>query len=70
MKHYIKPTLEKNPQLVVLHVGTNDIQHKEPEEIAKEVESLCKTIVVDGLLKVAISETIQSADDKLNTNIK
>ena len=70
MKHYIKPTLEKNPQLVVIHVGTNDIQHKEPEEIAKEVESLCRTIMVDGLSKVAISEIIQRADDKLNTNVK
>ena len=71
IKHYIKPTLEKNPQLVVLQVGTNDIQHKEPEEIATEVESLCITIIVDGLSKVAISEIIQRADnDKLNTNIK
>ena len=34
MKH--QPTLEKNPQLVVLHVGTNDIQHKECDKIAKE----------------------------------
>ena len=25
MKHYVKPTLEKNPELIILHVGTNDI---------------------------------------------
>jgi hypothetical protein len=35
MKHYVKPTLDKNPELIVLHVGTNDIHLKEPEEIVK-----------------------------------
>ena len=37
MKHYIQPSLKKNPQLAVLRMETNDIQHKEPDEIAKEV---------------------------------
>ena len=49
MNHYVKPTLERNPQLVILHVGTNDIQQKEPEEIAKEVEALSKCVMVNGL---------------------
>ena len=44
MKHYVKPTLEKNPELIILHVGTNDIPQKEPEEIVKEIESLCTGI--------------------------
>ena len=30
MKHYVKPTLEKNPEPIVLHVGTNDINEKKP----------------------------------------
>ncbi|CAB4036106.1 Scavenger receptor cysteine-rich type 1 M130 [Paramuricea clavata] len=49
MKHYVKPTLEKNPELIVLHVGTNDIHQKEPEEIVKEMESLCTGIVTNSL---------------------
>ena len=28
MNHYVKPTLEKIPDLIILDVGTNDIQYK------------------------------------------
>ena len=71
MNYYVKPTLARNPQLVILHVGTNDIQHgKEPEEIAKEVEALSKCVMVDGLTKVAIYEIIHRDDDKLNGRIE
>lgn len=42
MNHYLQPTLKKEPKLVVLHVGTNDVQHKEPEEIVTQMESLCQ----------------------------
>lgn len=70
MKHYVKPTLEKNPELIVLHVGTNDIHQKEPEEIVKEMESLCTGIVTNSLAKVAISEIIQREDESMNIKIK
>ena len=70
MKHYVKPTLEKNPELIVLHVGTNDIYDKEPEEIVKEVESLCTGIVTNSLAQVAISEIIQRDDATMNIKIK
>ena len=33
--------MKKQPKLVVLYVGTNDVQHKEPEEVAAQMESLC-----------------------------
>ena len=69
MKHYVKPTLEKNPELIILHVGTNDIPQKEPEEIVKEIESLCIGIVTNSLAKVAISEIIQRDDQTLNIKI-
>ena len=26
--HYVKPTLDRNPDLLVLHVGTNDVQRE------------------------------------------
>ena len=69
MKHYVKPTLEKNPELIILHVGTNDIPQKEPEEIVKEIESLCTGIKANSLAKVAISEIIQRDDQTLNIKI-
>ncbi|CAB4010476.1 Hypothetical predicted protein, partial [Paramuricea clavata] len=59
-------------QLVVLHVGSNDIQHKGPEEIAKEVEALSKCVMVNGLSKIAISDIIYRDHDnfKLNARIE
>jgi lysophospholipase L1-like esterase len=61
---------EKNPELILLHVGTNDIHQKEPEEIVNEMESLCTGIVTNSLAKVAISEIIQREDESLNIKIK
>ncbi|CAB4009061.1 Scavenger receptor cysteine-rich type 1 M130 [Paramuricea clavata] len=41
MNHYIQSTMKKQPKLVILYVGTNDIQRKEPDEIVAEMKSLC-----------------------------
>ena len=70
MNHYLKPTLEKNPEMIVLHVGTNDIPKKNPSDIVNEIESLGKIIVQNGSTKVAISEIIQREDQVLNTKVK
>ena len=35
--HYDKPTLDRNPEHVLLHVGTNDVQRKEPQKIANKI---------------------------------
>lgn len=70
MNHYLKPTLEKNPELIVLHVGTNDIPKKNPSDIVKEIKSLGQGIVENGLTKIAISEIIQREDKALNIKVK
>ena len=70
MNHYLKPTLENNPEMIVLHVGTNDIPKKDPTDIVHEIESLSKIIVENGSTKVAISERIQREDQVLNTKVK
>ena len=31
--------MKKQPKLVILHVGTNDIQRKKPDEIVAEMKS-------------------------------
>ena len=36
--YYVQPIVEKCPKHVELHVGTNDIQAKEPEESVAEME--------------------------------
>ena len=45
MEHYSKPPLERNPELVILHIGTNDIKsNKSPSEIALYMHDLAKRI--------------------------
>ena len=37
MKHYVKPTQEKQPTQIITHVGTNDLPgNKNSQEIANE----------------------------------
>ena len=67
MNHYMQPTLKKQPKLVVLHVGTNDVQRKEPEEIVTQMESLCQGIV--KVSNIAISQIIKRKDPVMNTKI-
>ena len=52
-----------------LHVGTNDIQRKEPDEIVAEMKSLCQGIVSQSLSKIAISEVIKRQDPVINIKI-
>ena len=43
MTHYIKPHLEQNPDMVILHTGCNDINSdKTPTQIAVEICSLAE----------------------------
>lgn len=69
MNHYVQPTMKKQPKLVILHVGTNDVQRKEPEEITDEMKSLCQGIVSQSLSKIAISEIIKRQDPIINIKI-
>lgn len=34
MKHYWKPTLEKNPELIILHIGTNGIHQMNQKKLS------------------------------------
>ena len=37
MKHHIRPCLTRKPNEIILHVGTNDLANKEPEEIVNGI---------------------------------
>ena len=64
MEHYSKPPLEKNPELVILHIGTNDIKSdKSPSEIASNIHKLAKEME-QGKRKVAISALIPRNDSE------
>ena len=43
MEHYSKPPLERSPELVIFHIGTNDTKsNKSPLEIASNIHELAK----------------------------
>ena len=52
---------------MVLHVRTNNVQHKEPKEIATQMESLCQGIV--KISKISISEIIKRKEPVMNNKI-
>ena len=44
----MKPSLEYNPNLIVMHCGTNDLRSEQPADaIAESVAKLAKTIKTD-----------------------
>ena len=44
MKSYIIPTLEQNPETIIIHSGTNDLKSdSSPEEIARDIINLTKS---------------------------
>ena len=63
MKHYLQPTLKAKPSHLIIHVGTNDLYGKSPDEIAQDIAELGKTATkqVPGL-KLYISELITRSD--------
>ena len=44
MEHYIIPTIEQKPDVVILHCGTNDLKNQQPEEVCKNIINLGKQI--------------------------
>ena len=53
MKSHIIPTIEKSPDQICLHIGTNDLRFKEPNmvadaivDLAREIENSCDAEIV------------------------
>ena len=53
MKSHIIPTIEKSPDQICLHIGTNDLKSKEPNmvadaivDLASEIENSCDAEIV------------------------
>ena len=64
MKDYIKPSLKYNPDMVILHVGTNSLHSdKTTEEIAADITNLALDAKTNNS-EVAISSIVLRSDDK------
>ena len=71
MRHYIKPTITKNPEQVLIHVGTNDLQNSEPAKIADTIVDLAREITNNTDAKVALSELVTRGENKeLSAKVK
>ena len=63
MHEYVKPTIKKKPDNIILHVGTNDLsQNTTTEEIAKNIINLAASIYQSNI-NVTISGLIPRNDN-------
>ena len=62
MSHYVKPTLDKKPNQIILHAGTNDIGKLSPSEIADNIVNLAREIESSTDAQVIISELVTRSD--------
>ena len=59
---YIKPNLELSPDQVILHVGTNDLKQKEPQQVADSIVDLARQIENSSEASITISELVPRRD--------
>ena len=70
MKDYIKPTLKRKPDHIILHIGTNNCLANSATEITAGIAHLCDEITRDQPdAYITISELI-TRDDKQNAKLK
>ena len=62
MSHYVKPTLDKKPDQIILHAGTNDLGKLSPSEIADNIVDLAREIESSTDAQVIISELVTRSD--------
>ena len=64
MRDFIKPILRKNPDKLVLYVGTNDLRYSEPKAVGDGIANLVLKIEQQcPSIQVAVSGIIVRTDD-------
>ena len=44
MQHYTKPCVQRNPDEIILHVGTNDLKNKTATEVTGGILRVCNIV--------------------------
>ena len=70
MAHHIRPCLVKKPDQIVLHVGTNDIRDKQPEEIVDGIIKIQKIIKKESPKTTVIVSELLHRNDKIEYDTK
>ena len=65
MAHHIRPCLVKQPDQIVLHVGTNDVRDKQPEEIVDGIMKIQKIIKKESPKTTVIVSELLHRNDKI-----
>ena len=69
MKYYVKPTQEKQPAQIIIHVGTNDLPgNKNSDEIANEIVGFANSIKTSE--NNVVVSSIVSRKDRFNNKAK
>lgn len=63
MESYMLPSLRKDPDEIILHVGTNDLKSMNPQQVAESVVNLADNIVQNSKAKVSLSAILRRSDD-------
>ena len=62
MEAYVLPTMRSDPDEIIVHVGTNDLQNKSGRQVAESVVDLAENISQNSKSKVTISSIIHRSD--------
>ena len=63
MSDFLKPTIRKHPDKLVIHAGTNDIRKSDPKTVADKVTDLAKQFKKDsGNTEIVISSLVVRTD--------
>ena len=66
MKHHIRPCLARKPREIILHVGTNDLAKKNPQEIVNGIADIVNIIHVESpATKPVLSEIMMRTDSHI-----
>ena len=65
MLDYIKPTQRDfNPDVYLLHVGTNDLSKKSPEQISLDILNLVNSLKLDNNTVIVLSIVPRDDENK------
>ena len=70
MKHYLKPTLEKSPQQILLHVGTNDLRDQNQNVVVDNAVELARKIESETNGRIILSELVARSDNVSSDSVK
>ncbi|CAB3979107.1 Scavenger receptor cysteine-rich type 1 M130 [Paramuricea clavata] len=70
MADYLKPILRKEPNEVILHVGTNDLKHLSAKRVAEGIANLATQIEEDSPATSIVISSILPRSDKSELSAK